>query len=102
MSETQPSVRFNNPEAVRERPPPPFLTLAEVGDLLRLGRTAVHEVVRRPDFPRPHGIGGRHRLWRRSEVLDWVDRQPRVEKRAVPASLAKGQIYRSAKLVPEK
>ena len=70
MSETQPSpIRSSDSNAVGDRAVPPFLTLSEVGDLLRLKRTAMHEVLARPDFPLPHGIGGRHRLWKRSEVV---------------------------------
>lgn len=81
---------------------PAYLSFAALGDrVLHLKRTATHAVVGRPDFPAPIELGGRHRLWVTAEVLAWVDRQPRISVRPMPASLAAVRRYRDGRLVAD-
>jgi predicted DNA-binding transcriptional regulator AlpA len=75
-------------EDPRIRRLPATLNFAGLADVLYLQRTAVYEVISRPDFPAPTGLGGRKRLWNTAEVLAWLDRQPRVRDRVMPESLA--------------
>ena len=51
------------------------LDTAEIAALLRLKRDTVTErIVRRPDFPKPWvHLSQKHRLWRLSDVMAWVD-----------------------------
>jgi predicted DNA-binding transcriptional regulator AlpA len=79
---------------------PPYLSAAALGEqVLQLKRTAAREVIGRPDFPKPIELGGRHRLWVTVEVMAWVDRQPRLQERPMPASLASVRRYRDGRLV---
>jgi predicted DNA-binding transcriptional regulator AlpA len=79
---------------------PPYLSALALGEqVLQLKRTATREVIGRPDFPAPIELGGRHRLWVTEEVLVWLDRQPRLQVRPMPASLASVRQYRNGKLV---
>ena len=77
---------------------PPYLSLAMVGSkVLQLKRTATHAVVSRTDFPAPLDLGGRHRLWVTSDVIAWLERQPRATQRAMPAGLAAARHGRDVK-----
>jgi predicted DNA-binding transcriptional regulator AlpA len=77
---------------------PPYLSLAMVGSkVLQLKRTATHAVVSRTDFPAPFDLGGRHRLWVTSEVIAWLERQPRASRRAMPTGLATARHGRDSK-----
>ena len=79
---------------------PPYLSAFALGEqVLQLKRTATREVIGRPDFPRPIELGGRHRLWVTAEVMAWVDRQPRLQVRPMPASLASVRRFRDGRLV---
>jgi predicted DNA-binding transcriptional regulator AlpA len=79
---------------------PPYLSAFALGEqVLQLKRTATREVIGRPDFPRPIELGGRHRLWVTAEVMAWVDRQPRLQVRPMPPSLASVRRYRDGRLV---
>jgi predicted DNA-binding transcriptional regulator AlpA len=79
---------------------PPYLSALVLGEqVLQLKRTATREVIGRPDFPRPIELGGRHRLWVTAEVMAWIDRQPRLQARPMPASLASVRRYRDGRLV---
>jgi len=79
---------------------PPYLSALALGEqVLQLKRTATREVMGRPDFPAPIDLGGRHRLWVTEEVIAWLDRQPRLQARPMPASLASVRRYRNGKLV---
>jgi predicted DNA-binding transcriptional regulator AlpA len=79
---------------------PPYLNLVTLGErVLQLKRTATQILISRPDFPLPIRLGGRHRVWKTTEVLDWVDRQPRLSGRSMPSSLATARRYRDGRLV---
>lgn len=77
----------------------PYLSLMMVGRyILQLKRTATYAVINRPDFPRPIELGGRHRVWVTSEVIEWVERQPRRSSRQMPQSLAAARRHRDSQL----
>jgi predicted DNA-binding transcriptional regulator AlpA len=79
---------------------PPYLSAAALGDqVLLLRRTATREVIGRPDFPPPIELGGRHRLWVTAEVVAWLERQPRLQVRPMPASLASVRRFRGRRPV---
>jgi predicted DNA-binding transcriptional regulator AlpA len=101
MERTQlPASRLSAQDEVRIKRLPPYLSASVLGEqVLQLKRTATREVISRPDFPAPIELGGRHRLWVTEEVLAWLDRQPRLQVRPMPASLASVRRYRDGKLV---
>lgn len=59
----------------------PFITLEETARLCRLSTRGLYNLrARRPDFPSPRPVTGSrgkpaHRLWKREEVIAWIDQQ---------------------------
>jgi predicted DNA-binding transcriptional regulator AlpA len=59
---------------VREHiPEHAFLTKAEVLKILRRGRTALNNAMRRGTFPRPVELSERSSLWRRDDIVAWAE-----------------------------
>ncbi len=65
-----------------------FATLLAI--IGRTSRQAVYDLMRRDEtFPRPVRIPGGQIVWRRSEVMDWIDSLPRAEFIGVDAVSAR-------------
>jgi predicted DNA-binding transcriptional regulator AlpA len=49
-----------------------LVTPPQIARLLDVSRARAHELLRRPDFPRPVGRIGRSQVWRRRDVERWA------------------------------
>lgn len=41
-----------------------------------LGRTAIYDAIKKDNFPKPLRVGSRRSMWRKSDVLAWIDSRP--------------------------
>ncbi|MET1081814.1 MAG: AlpA family phage regulatory protein, partial [Burkholderiales bacterium] len=95
-----PAIGLSTADEKRIQRLPPYLNVLALGEqVLQLKRTATRAVISRPDFPAPIELGGRHRLWVTAEVMAWIERQPRLQARPMPASLASVRRYSDGRLV---
>lgn len=53
-----------------------FDPLENVKKITNLGRTAVYAAIKSSGFPEPIQVGARKVVWRRSDVLAWMDSRP--------------------------
>lgn len=44
---------------------------------LPIGKTAIYSAIKNDGFPQPYRFGPRLSFWKRSEVLAWMEKQPR-------------------------
>ncbi|QMT41388.1 helix-turn-helix transcriptional regulator [Neisseria shayeganii] len=65
----------DTPEALADLPPEYVLWSAStVGAVTGLGgRTAIYNAIKNDGLPKPLRIGGRKSMWRKSDVLAWID-----------------------------
>lgn len=72
-----------DPDPEPRRPPyrPVLITFSDLQELMRLRRTAVHELARQPDFPVPI-IVGRSKRWIRVEIDRWIVQRAAARKGA--------------------
>lgn len=82
-----------------------FVLLGKPGlqELMDVGRTKLHEIIRQPDFPRPivlsdnpHSTSLR---WVREEVIDYLMKRPRRPVGNEPEHLVAARRYRDGKPV---
>jgi predicted DNA-binding transcriptional regulator AlpA len=79
-----------------------LINRAELFALLRVGRTAGYEIIKRDDFPRPFDLNGRNlRVWDKAQALAWVASQPRRPVGEEPSHLAVTRV-RDGKVVSPK
>jgi predicted DNA-binding transcriptional regulator AlpA len=64
-------------EAVQPREPRRMLTLAQVLDLVPVGRTTLFKMERRGDFPASHWPSPNRRCWFADEVAAWQEALPK-------------------------
>lgn len=57
-------------------PPPRFLRLPEVIQLVGLQRDAIYKLEREGDFPRRRKITPRASAWREDELVKWMNSRP--------------------------
>jgi len=50
----------------------PLWTSADIGEYLRLGKTATHALIASPDFPAPVVGGRRYRRYLPEQVIAWA------------------------------
>jgi predicted DNA-binding transcriptional regulator AlpA len=77
-----------------------LVTPPQIARLLDVSRARAHELVDRPDFPRPVGRLGRSEVWRRRDVERWavVARAPGRGRRRQPqlSVVVEGVTFRTA------
>lgn len=68
-----------NLEAITEttQPQAVFTNLEGINRLALMGRTAIYQAMKDNGFPQPYRVGKRQVRWKISEVLEWLDNQPR-------------------------
>ncbi|MDD0838742.1 hypothetical protein PSQ40_09190 [Curvibacter sp. HBC61] len=71
-----------DPEPRRPSYRPVLITFSDLQELLRLRRTAVHELSRQVGFPVPI-IVGRSKRWIRVEVDQWIEQRAAARKGAL-------------------
>ena len=59
-----------------------FLRLAEVKQVVGLGRTAIYKKINTGEFPQPYALsaGGRAVAWRSDEITAWIDSRTQSTK----------------------
>lgn len=65
-----------------------FDPLENVKRITSLGRTAVYAAIKASGFPEPLQLGPRKVVWRRSDVLAWMESRP-TGTRITPAGRAR-------------
>ncbi len=53
--------------------------LPQVRNEIGLGKTAIYQMVRTGQFPRPRRLGARSVAWRRKDVEGWIASRPTTE-----------------------
>jgi predicted DNA-binding transcriptional regulator AlpA len=56
-------------------PQPLNITIYDLQNLIRMGRTATYRLTTSPSFPKPYAITGKALRWDQKEILDWLDGQ---------------------------
>ena len=59
---------------------------AEIAELLGVSRQRVHQLVSKPDFPRPLAVLAAGMIWRREDVEEWARRTGRLPGEGEPGS----------------
>ena len=54
-----------------------YLKIEDAANLAGVGRSTIYDWMERYKFPRPLKLGGRVVRWKASEVIAWLDKQPR-------------------------
>ena len=52
-----------------------LIRLPAVEELVGLRKSAIYQLIRDGDFPRPVKLGTRASRWRRSDILAWIEDQ---------------------------
>jgi len=91
--------RSADPPAARTRAGAPLrldydalITIAEIRQIFRLGRTAAYELTRRPDFPDPVQVSSRCYRWWASEVDTFAAGLPREHPRRVARPTSRSRL----------
>jgi predicted DNA-binding transcriptional regulator AlpA len=66
------------------------LALRQVAEFLDVTPQRVHQLARRPDFPRPHVVAFDAPIWDRNEIATWAEANPCGSRRWGPRSEGDG------------
>ncbi len=53
-----------------------LLDIKQTADFVRKCRATIYIDIRRGEFPRPISIGRRRVMWRKSELITWLESRP--------------------------
>lgn len=69
-----------------------LVSVTDAADLLGVSERTIHELRRRPDFPKPVELGRRCVRWHLEELRAWATELPRQQILEEPSQLAQKRI----------